>query len=48
MFGIKLPVSDSSSVHHQLFFTVRIAMVYVIHVTVTACEQDQDGTAVPS
>ena len=28
------------------FFTVNTAMVYVIQVTVTACEQDQDG--VPS
>jgi len=35
-----LHVSDSSSVHHQQFFTVHTAMVYVI--------QDQDGTAVPS
>jgi len=25
-----------------------MAMVYVIQATVTACEQDQDGTAVPS
>jgi len=29
---MKLHVSDSSSVHHQEFFTVHIAMVYVIHV----------------
>jgi len=43
-----LHVSDSSSVHHQEIFTVQTAMVYVIQVTVTACEQDQDGTAVPS
>ena len=43
-----LHVSDSSSVHHQQFFTVDIAMVYVIQVTVTACDQDQDGTAFPS
>jgi len=35
-----LHVSDSSSVHHQDFFTVHTAMVYVL----TACEQDQDGT----
>ena len=39
-----LHVSDSSSVHHQEFFTVHRAMLYVL----TACEQDQDGTAVPS
>jgi len=30
--------------HHEEFFTVHTAMVYVIQVTVTACEQDQDGT----
>jgi len=30
IFGMKLHVSDSSSVHHQEFFTVRTAMVYVI------------------
>jgi len=35
-----LHVSDSSSVHHQEFFTVHTAMVYVL----TACEEDQDGT----
>ena len=35
-----LHVSDISSVPHQEFFTVHIAMVYVI--------EDQDGTAVPS
>ena len=29
-FGIKLHVSDSSSVHHQEFFTVHTAVVYVI------------------
>ena len=40
-----LHVSDSSSVHHQQFFTVHTAMVYVIQVTVTACEQDQGWTA---
>ena len=40
-FEIKtLHVSDSSSVHHQEFFTVLTAMVYVL----TACEQDQDRT----
>ena len=43
-----LQVSDSSSVHHQEFFTVHTAMAHVIPVKVTACEQDQDGTAVPS
>ena len=40
-----LHVSDSSSVHHQEFFTVHTAMVYVIQLTVTACEQDLDGTS---
>jgi hypothetical protein len=30
--GMKLHVSDSSSVHHQEFFTVHTAMVYVIQV----------------
>jgi len=40
-----LHVLDSSFVHHQEFFTVHTAMVYVIQVTVTACEQDQDGTS---
>ena len=35
-----LHVSDSSSVHHQEFFTVNTA----IHTgLLTACEQDQDG-----
>ena len=29
----------------KIFFTVHTAMVYVIHVTVTPCEQDQDGTS---
>ena len=38
-----LHVSDSSSVHHQEFSTVHTAMVYVIEVLLTACEQDQDG-----
>jgi len=37
-------VSGSSSVHHQEFFTVHTAVVYVIQVLLTACEQDQDGT----
>ena len=32
-----LHVSDSSSVHHQEFFTVDTAMVYVIQVLLTAC-----------
>jgi len=30
IFGIKLRVSDSSSVHLQEFFTAHTAMVYVI------------------
>ena len=30
IFGIKLHVSDSSSVYHREFFTVHTAMVYVI------------------
>jgi len=34
------------SVHHQVFFTVHTATVYVIQVLLTACEQEQDGTAV--
>jgi len=42
-----LHVSDSSCVHHQ-FFTVHTAMVYAIQFMLTACEHDQDGTAVPS
>jgi len=29
IFGIKLRVWDSSSVHYQEFFTVHTAMVYV-------------------
>jgi len=33
-----LHVSDSSSVHHQEFFTIRTAMVYVIGVTL-ACSR---------
>ena len=38
-FGNKtLHVSDSSSVHHQEFFAVHTAMVYVIE------QQDQDGS----
>ena len=43
-----LHISDSFSVHHQEIFTVNITMVYVIHVTFTACEQDQDGDALIS
>ena len=43
-----LQVSDSSSVHHQEFLTVHTAMVYVIQVLLTACEQDQDGTRMES
>jgi len=35
-------VYHSSSVHHQEFFTVHTAVVYVIQVLLTACEQDQD------
>jgi len=33
-----LHASDSSSVHHQEFFTVHTAMVYVIQVLLTACD----------
>ena len=40
-----LRVSDSSSVHHQEFFTVHTTVVYVIQVLLTACEQDQDGAS---
>ena len=43
IFGIKLymfrTVPLSSSVHHQEFFTVHTAMVYVLQVMLTACEQ---------
>ena len=35
-FGRKLYISKSSSVHHQEFFVVHTAMVYVIHVFLTA------------
>jgi len=35
-----LHVLDSSSIHHQKFFAVHTAVVYVL----TVCEQDQDGT----
>ena len=41
-----LHVSDSSSVHRQEFFTVHTAMVYVIQVTLTACEQETVRIAV--
>ena len=37
-----LHVSDSSSVHHQEFFTVHTALIYVTQVLLTAWEQDQD------
>ena len=37
-----LHVSDSSSVHHREFLNVHSAMVYVIQVLLTACEQDED------
>ena len=43
-----LHVSGSSSVHRQEFSTVHTAIVYVIQILLTACEQDQDGTALPS
>ena len=43
-----LHVSDSSCVHHQEFFTVR-TVIGICHTGfLTACEQDQDGTAIPS
>ena len=32
IFGMKLHILDSSSVHHQEFFTVHTALVYVIQV----------------
>ena len=32
IFGIKVHVSDISSVHHQEFFTIHTAMVYVMQV----------------
>ena len=34
-----LHISDGSSAHHQEFFTVHTAMVYVVQVLVTAFEQ---------
>ena len=39
-----LHVSDSSSFHHQEFFTVHTAVVYGHTGLLTACEQDQDGS----
>jgi len=42
-----LHVSDSSSAHHQEFFTVHTAVVCHTGL-LTACEQDQDGTTVLS
>jgi len=39
IFGIKVHVSDSSSVHHQEFFTVHTAMVYVIQVFCVCSEK---------
>jgi hypothetical protein len=56
-FGMKLNVTDSSSVHHQELFTVHSAMVYVIQVCtqlssssriMMELQRVQDGTAVPS
>ena len=44
IFEGTLHVSDSSSVHHQEFFTVHTAIVYVIEVFLTACTQDQEGS----
>jgi len=38
-----LHVSDSSSVHHQEFFTVHIAMAYVIHCSVYSEKTPGDG-----
>ena len=40
-----LHVSNSSSVHHQEFSTAHTAMVFVLQVLLTACEQDQDRTS---
>jgi len=37
---------DSSSIHHQEFFTVHTAMVYVIQVLLTACSQAISKTCV--
>jgi len=41
---MKLHVSDSSSVHHQEFFTVHSNGICHTGL-LTACEQDQDGTS---
>ena len=41
-------VLDSSSVHHQEFSTVHTAIGICHTGLLTACEQDQDGTNVPS
>jgi len=41
-----LHVSDSFSVHHQEFSTVHTAMVYVLQVMLTACEQAVSITCV--
>jgi hypothetical protein len=41
-----LHVSDSSSAHHQEFFALHTAMVYVI-VLQTSSEQDQDVLSIP-
>ena len=43
-----LYVSDSSSAHHKEFFTVHTAIGICHTGLLTACEQDQDGTAVAS
>ena len=43
-----LHVSDSSSVHHQEFFTVHTAMVYVIQVCWLLTSKDQEDQDVPS
>ena len=40
-----LHVSDCSSVHHQEFHAVHTAVVYVIQVLLTACEQDHPDPA---
>ena len=43
-----LRVSDSSSVHHQEFFTVNTAMVYVIQVMSHSLQTGSGWNAVPS
>ena len=49
IFGIKLYIFRTGPLSiNRSFFTVHTAMVYVIKVMLTACEQDQEGTAVPS